>query len=115
MTESLINSAGEGTRRIAAERIRQKTIEGWTPEHDAQHKEGELSVAAACYAIHHVGEHPHEYYVAMQGAKDMDAWPWAEGWDKRDKHDRIRRLEIAGALIAAEIDRLLAAGVGRIA
>jgi hypothetical protein len=27
-------------------------------------------------------------------------------WDKRRKHDRRRKLVIAGALIAAEIDRL---------
>jgi hypothetical protein len=35
-----------------------------------------------------------------------------DAWDKREKHSRIRRLEIAGALIAAEIDRLTADGNG---
>ena len=47
----------------------------------------------------------------------VDPWPrsWVEDWDKRlptrDPRDvsdeRIRELEKAGALIAAEIDRLL--------
>jgi hypothetical protein len=40
-------------------------------------------------------------------ASGGDAWPWSRNWDKRDKHSRTRRLEIAGALIAAEIDRLV--------
>jgi hypothetical protein len=34
---------------------------------------------------------------------------WAPEYDKRGKHDRLRRLEIAGALIAAEIDRIICA------
>ena len=34
-------------------------------------------------------------------------WPWDKSYNKRHKHNRIRQLEIAGALIAAEIDRLL--------
>ncbi|HCT33652.1 MAG TPA: hypothetical protein DF966_10890, partial [Sulfitobacter sp.] len=37
-----------------------------------------------------------------------DPWPseWDDEWDKRDQLDRRRKLVIAGALIAAEIDRL---------
>ena len=102
-------SEGEGARRIVVERIRQKTVEGWTPSHDAQHANGELSVAAACYAVHNSNQD-----VCVVIPPGIDAWPWDKKWDKRRKHDRIRRLEIAGALIAAEIDRLLASGAGRI-
>lgn len=38
--------------------------------------------------------------------KWVDAWPWDKQYDKREKHDRIRRLVIAAALIVAEIERL---------
>ena len=72
-----------GIERIAKERQRQVSVEGWTPQHDDEHKDGEMAIAAARYAA-----------------------PYWE-WDKRGKHERIRQLEIAGALLAAEIDRLL--------
>lgn len=88
-----------GIDYIAAERKRQQEVEGWTPEHDRQHEEGELAIAAACYALEGT------YCQALVDGED--AWPWDEKWDKRKKHDVIRRLEIAGALIAAEIDRLI--------
>jgi hypothetical protein len=100
-----VDVAGEGAARIVKERIRQKVSEGWTPEHDARHLEGELSVAAACYAVEGVFLDMFEISVIQHPYGD--AWPWAKEWDKRRKHDRMRRLEIAGALIAAEIDRLV--------
>lgn len=90
----------DGVERIAAERRRQIETEGWTPEHDDRHEHGELAIAAACYALH--GIYP----------SSLPVWPWAKKWDKRSKHGRVRRLEIAGALIAAEIDRLERAGLG---
>ncbi|MDR3591559.1 MAG: hypothetical protein P4N41_18035 [Negativicutes bacterium] len=97
-----------GTIMIAQERERQVRKEGWTTHEDQQkHPDGELSIAAACYAVEGtyakcVANH-YDRYTTIQ-----DAWPWHPEWDKRKKHDRIRRLIIAGALIAAEIDRLLA-------
>ena len=103
-----------GVERIAAERKRQMEKEGWTPEHDAQHSEGELAIAAACYALegslfarvdHVFGEAPKDR--GSRSGRD-DPWPWHRDCDKRKKHPPIRRLEIAGALIAAEIDRLQA-------
>jgi hypothetical protein len=36
----------------------------------------------------------------------QDPWPWEPEWDKRGSGDRMRDLVKAGALIAAEIDRL---------
>jgi hypothetical protein len=85
--------AGEdGAALIAAERRRQVTEEGWTPEHDAQHRNGELIRAAAVYAT---------------DAADLIIGWWPRGWEfKADS--RVRMLAKAGALIAAEIDRLLA-------
>ena len=40
-------------RDVAAERERQKSVEGWTPEHDDQYTNAELPRAAACYATHY--------------------------------------------------------------
>jgi hypothetical protein len=108
----------EGAKRIAAERQRQITAEGWTPDHDDEHEDGELAWAAVCYAaprpVFRTLAHPcaNEVYA--------DPWPhsWARKWDKRPRTmaatlrpptlaERIRMLEKAGALLAAEIDRLL--------
>lgn len=94
-----------GLARIASERRRQVNVEGWTPEHDAEHFSGELSIAAACYAINKLPNHD-EIVVRNLDMLD-DGWPWEPRWDKRGEHSRLRSLEIAGALIAAEIDRIL--------
>lgn len=96
-----------GLHRIAFERQRQLEEEGWTARHDAEHKRGELAIAAACYAV--AGTKAAR--VVGEGSRaGVDAWPWASEWDKRDTDSRLRRLEKAGALIAAEIDRLVKAG-----
>ncbi|STB30253.1 hypothetical protein [Citrobacter koseri] len=34
---------------VIAERQRQQSVEGWTPEHDDEHCNGELAMAAVCY------------------------------------------------------------------
>jgi hypothetical protein len=86
-----------GAERIVAERQRQVSEEGWTPEHDDQHDLGELARAAACYATPRL----------LGGSLPPQDWPWAVKWWKPTPNDRIRELEKAGALIAAEIDRLL--------
>ena len=96
-----------GIERIADERNRQIEEEGWDEKHDSQHNNDELPLSAICYA----SPINYEIYVRVQNAKGyhfVDPWPphWWR-WDKRNKHSRVRRLEIAGALIAAEIDRLL--------
>lgn len=85
----------KGAEMIAAERQRQIEEEGWTPEHDAQHTNGELADAAAAYAL-----------TDQWDNIKHNVWPWAPQWWK--PKDRIRDLVRAGALIAAEIDRLLA-------
>ena len=84
-----------GVQRIGEERYRQKTEEGWTDEHDDQWQDDELARAAASYAL-------------PNGCLDDRAyfWPWDEAEFKLSDHDRVRGLEKAGALIAAEIDRL---------
>lgn len=120
-----------GVELIAAERERQVSGEGWTPEHDDEHDGSELAWAAVCYAAptkvlanvlrytpchcrsascEHIGG-------VIRKARPCDPWPWDEERDKRLRDerrnlrlatgdDRIRQLVKAGALIAAEIDRL---------
>ena len=106
----------KGIELIAAERQRQIDEEGWTSEHDDSHDKGELADAAAVYArvtqanVLRVIEQPY-----------VHGWPWDIEWLKPFgeppasnpyyKHsfpvvDRLRCLVKAGALIAAEIDRL---------
>ena len=101
-----------GVELIAAERRRQVEEEGWTPEHDDEHAKGELALAGAVYAW----PSPTPLFVKK-------AWPWAKEWfkpwpsempatpsDEELRAARIRRLTKAGALIAAEIDRLTRKG-----
>jgi hypothetical protein len=92
----------QGSALIAAERRRQITQEGWTPDHDDGHQAGELAAAAACYAF------AAQEKVSPGGGSwhPDDSWPWSEEWWKPSE-DPVRNLVKAGALIAAEIDRLL--------
>jgi hypothetical protein len=89
-------------RDVLAERERQKSVEGWTAEHDDGHVNGELARAAACYAT------PPEYRNVpfADGESVLDRlWPWAREWWK-PTNNRRRMLVKAGALILAEIERL---------
>lgn len=108
-----------GIERIAAERKRQIEVEGWTPEHDAQHGENELLWAAVSYATpdnfrlaklvttyRNVGQVGEDRWQAVD-VSVPNHWPWQPEWWRPTPKDRIRELEKAGALIAAEIDRLL--------
>lgn len=98
----------EGARRITAERQRHFDGEGWTIQGDVEnHTKGELLRAAVFYISKGLLEYSSVYIVnAADHLKD----PWPPSWDKRAKHSTIRCLEIAGSLIAAEIDRRLALG-----
>ena len=105
-----------GIELITEERERQVSQEGWTPEHDDEHEGNQIAMAAACYAapvsLRAEIEVPCNCREAMcphsafPPTRWVDAWPWDKKFDKRHKHDRLRQLVIAGALIAAEIDRL---------
>ena len=81
---------------VLAERQRQISTEGWTPEHDDEHGAGQLAAAAGCYAL---------FSDAYPFAKQCPAeWPWDAAWWKPS--DYRRDLVKAGALILAEIERL---------
>lgn len=86
---------------VVAERQRQQSVEGWTPEHDNAYQNSELADAAACYAIH----------AHNQGFSTPAHWPWSPDWWKQSgaRCDLVK----AGALILAEIERIdRAAGIG---
>lgn len=99
-----------GAERIADERARQIAEEGYTIESDRLQKGGELAdAAAACYAdlagAQARGASVEELRDSyIEGWNSLD-WPWrAEAFKPSD--NPVRNLEKAGALIAAEIDRL---------
>lgn len=87
-------------RDVLAERRRQVSDEGWTPEHDDTHSDGEMAGAAACYALYR----SHLNLPPMGGDLLEQVWPWAAEWWKPT--DRRRDLVKAAALILAEIERL---------
>ncbi len=87
-----------GIELIAEERTRQIEKEAWTPEHDDTHQTNELSMAAVAYVLWCANPFLQE--------KAKEFWPWDEAWFKPKDFDEIRNLVKAGALIAAEIDRL---------
>jgi hypothetical protein len=88
-----------GAELIEAERQRQLTEEGFTPEHDACRAPGDLALAAAAYAL---GD-PDLWPFEPDAFKPSRCQPPVEGVAELLLHDLVR----AGALIAAEIDRLL--------
>lgn len=87
----------KAARDVVVERERQQSVEGWTPEHDDQHKDGEIAGAAACYALTSITHWARQVTIARM-------WPWASEWwkPKNPRYDLVR----AGALILAEIERL---------
>lgn len=103
-----------GSEMIAEERQRQIEVEGHDVTKDVgYYKHGEFIGAASCYAVSALNK---LYYQNNPQSKldiatlkmwdGEDAWPWSPELDKREKHDVVRSLVIAGALIAAELDRL---------
>jgi len=116
----------DGVTLIAKERRRQIEVEGWTPAHDDEHDGGQLAEAATCYAATTRLYRQDKYAM---GVRFVDPWSWPDrdSYDKRfacgeRKEDggnwppdpstytpaeRLDLLVKAGALLAAEIDRLL--------
>ena len=92
-----------GVGLIAQERERQIQQEGWNANHDREHKPGELATAGYHYAANAaacLGILPGSLHV-------WDNWPWHPSWWKPTTP--MRDLVKAGALIAAELDRMIAA------
>jgi len=87
---------------IAAERRRQIEVEGWTSECDDQHDEGQMAMAASCYATVAAWDDRIRARAALKYTPPF--WSLAAEWWKPTT--RRRDLIKAGALIVAEIERL---------
>ncbi len=88
-----------GIELIAAEQERVVSEEGYTPEHDDLHTDGQLALAAAAYAILDVSED----YCDID---PLEFWPWDWNLNMWKPKDHLANLVHAGQFIAAEIDRL---------
>lgn len=89
----MTNVISKAAADVLAERRRQVEVEGWTPEHDDEHGDGSMAVAAACYAD-----------TERPDGMCPGRWPWlAKHWRP---HSRRRDLVRAAALLLAEIERL---------
>ena len=102
-----------GSTAIADERWRQMEDEGFDEARDDGYNMEELTFAALHYAL------PSQELMQYQFGKlnpllvsSPVLWPvdWDRCWDSKFKQPRIRQLVIAGALIAAEIDRRVRLG-----
>lgn len=92
----------DGAELIKQERERQINGEGYMPEHDLTHRNMELTSAAMAY-LYAAGSAPPFLAFAT--------WPWSKEYFKPSGFpatDPVRDLVKAGALIAAEIDRIQA-------
>lgn len=118
-----------GMQLIAEERARQIEVKGFDETHDMFNDGHEMAWAAACYAA------PEAILVQLPGrmlheSSYIDPWPinWGAEIDRRPRLEgeqelieadhvplelRLRCLAKAGALIAAEMDRLMAAAERR--
>ena len=107
----------DGATRIADERRRQLEAEGYTSRHDDEHENGSLAIAGGLYALAAASMRVYAHRKYAAGMSFDDPWPWEERCDARPydgnvlrdatDEEAIRLLEKAGALCAAEIDRLL--------
>lgn len=101
-----VRASGVGTlsnadQSVIAERQRQQSAEGWTPEHDDQYGESQLLWASSCYVLN---------TIQPFNRIPLD-WPWAPEWWKptNPRRDLVK----AGALILAEIERIDRAAAGK--
>jgi len=98
----MIGTYSRGAALIHNERMRQIEDEGWSPEHDDSHTDQSLACAATCYAMPPKRGEPPEFDYRRS------FWPDSlpSKWFKPSRGNRTRELAKAGALIAAEMDRL---------
>lgn len=97
-----------GIELIAGERMRQIEKEGFDAKHDHEHRNDALAIAGGIYAM------PEKARLFTSYGKDGDKenyypllWPFEPKMYKPTPDDRKRELIKAGALIAAELDRMI--------
>lgn len=92
------------SRDVLAERQRQISTKGWTPEHDDEHHNGQLAVGGAAYALAGLPGVPETSVQALCAAAGWHSLNDWDGWLKIA--DRRTNLVKAAALLLAEIERL---------
>lgn len=102
-SHAVISSAGEGIRLLAGERARQMGEEGFSVERDRELYTSELARASQSYVAAAL------YSQATGNVLGLapDSWPWPAS-EFKPSSDPARNLVKAGALIAAELDRMAA-------
>jgi len=120
-TKRDMQTRGSALASIESERLRQIEDEGYDAEHDDEHGDGELAMAAACYAAPRPifrlgisdrfagggrGNGRRNTGLEPETVHFTDFWPFDTKWDKRHLHSRERQLVIAGAFLLAELERL---------
>lgn len=89
-----MNNLSKAAADVLAERRRQIEVEGWTSEHDDQHRKNDLAAAGMSYAM-----------AAAIGPRNGEIWwPWDRKWFKPSSPRKM--LVKAGALIIAAIERI---------
>lgn len=89
-----------GIELIAEERQEQIKKHGYDKEHDSNHESGELIKMAAILCCMDTD-------ARVEDAGEFSSGENIWGLEEKLKDDEIHRLKVAGALIAAEIDRLM--------
>ena len=82
----------DAVKAVQAERDRQVSAEGWSPEHDDHHDDGSLLRAAVIYYQH--AARP-DMPITMEPDGRPLGWPWEAQWWK--PKDRERDLVRAGS------------------
>ena len=100
-----------GVGLIARERRRQIEKEGFDAAHDSNHVDDALAWGAMFYALPNPfllcsALKPKTVLGVVKAEAFFEKTQWANIWAKRNGKTRIQQLVVAGALIAAEIDRL---------
>lgn len=96
-------TASSAIHDIIVERQRQQSVEGWTLEHDDEHTGGEMARAALAYLqLAALWTNPDLKFYPL--IVNPSVWPWSPDWWKptNPRRDLVK----AGALIAAEIERI---------
>lgn len=100
-----------GAKRVVDERNRQIAVERFSELGDRHNEPGAMAMAAVCYAV---PQHLRPEVLGVNAIGVPDTWPeafamamWEPSTDPNDKNQRLRELDKAGALIAAEIDRII--------
>ena len=94
-----------GTELIAIERKRQIEELGYDVKNDALYSKNELADAAICYAC--TPDIRDQDDEENGTSLNVVLWPWDEKYWNPTPDDRKRELVKAGALIAAQIDRII--------